>query len=173
MPSAKKLSVSFDNGHVYLWHDGKKADSWGRPPWIVTASPKFDEQRMNGQMFLVLVDHRGDLPARFDQVLEAFAEARDRTCIGLMCKFINEVYPEGETTRAFNTQDFLRQVIHNQSPDGYSVSQLVVTGRETYQAAVSAQYTNQLKSMRNAIFGIFTKTYREPAPGGQPAIVPE
>lgn len=162
VPAEKKLVVGFDNGHVYLWHDGKKADSWGRPPFIVTGKPKVDD-RMNGQMFLVLVDNKGELTRRFDDVIEAFATAKDRTCINLMCKFVEDVYPDSGRTRAFNTQSFFHEMIENQAPDTYRVEEVVVTGRASFREAVSAQWTNQMKTMRNAIFGIFSRTYRTPA----------
>lgn len=162
VPLERKLVVGFDNGHVYLWHAGKKADSWGRPPFDVSMKPKFDENRMNGQVFIVLVDNRGELPARFGEVMEAFDGKSDRTCIKLMCQFIHDVYPEQGRPFAVNTQHFLYEVIGNSSPQSYSVHEVVVTGRDSFEAAMRAQWTNQMKTMRNAIYGIFNRVYRTP-----------
>jgi hypothetical protein len=147
IPDSKKIIVGFDQGHVYIYHDGKKANSWGKPPFQVHAIPENDS-RLNGQMFLVLHDLHGDLSARFAKVFNDFEGQYDRTCIRLMCTFMKDLYPQENISKQLNTQMLFYKLLQWQSSETYS-AQVFVTDRSSLELALHAQWTNQVKTIRN------------------------
>lgn len=152
IPVENKLIVGFLNGHVYLYHNGLKADSWGRPPFIVSAKPKIEEH-LTGQFFVVLNDRSGSLQQRYLEAFNDFTNKSDRTCVRLACQFLKDLYPDQTMTKQITPEQFLEKILLWQSPETYS-AQVYVTGSENFAAAMKAQKTNQLKAVRNAAVGL-------------------
>jgi hypothetical protein len=153
IPNKEKIVVGFDKGHVYIYHQGQKADSWGKPPFKVDAIPRKGHQ-LTGQLLLVLHDQVGGLSERFASAMSLFEGTSDRTCIRLMSAFLEDLYSDGMVRcRALNTQLFFWKLVQLQETGAFS-AQAYVIGTDSLENALKAQWINQLKTTRNALESI-------------------